>query len=484
MKKVLKFQLILCFLIILILGSFELSFSHPHVFSENSLTIIFDEEGMAGLKSKWVFDEYYSNMIIEDYDLDFNGEFDSKETASLETKEFNPLLNKNYFTHISINNKPFEIKTVEKFKAKLSGGILVTYEFYIPCKIKASTASQEIHFSQHDPEYYIKFDFASNQPVKMEGDSLFDIEYRIEENQKESFYFGSVHPVELILQFAVKGTQSPKEYIKENQPTSDRSFSLLGTISYWQKNLKDKMAELTRESKETGSLKPLMLLIIIAFVYGVIHAAGPGHGKVVTSSCLISRGWKYIEAIILGNMIALVHGITGILLVVTIHYILKKSISGSMESTSYYMQIVSYFLITLLGLFMLIRHLISFRHHKKNEEDLANLNRRFGEKPGHPLFIALVVGMIPCPGVVMVMLFCLSMNTIGLGIILALTQALGMAVTISAVGVFVVFGKNLTLNTVRGKMKWAEIAEHSLEFVSAILLTTIGILFLAASVWG
>ena len=52
---------------------------------------------------------------------------------------------------------------------------------------------------------------------------------------------------------------------------------------------------------------------------------------------------------------------------------------------------------------------------------------------------ALAVGLVPCPAVVMVMLFCLSMDALALGLVLAVFISLGMALTISGV-VIAVFG--------------------------------------------
>ena len=50
-------------------------FAHPHVFIHNSVTIVFDENGLAGFKVDWVFDEMFSNMIIHDYDQNKNKKF-------------------------------------------------------------------------------------------------------------------------------------------------------------------------------------------------------------------------------------------------------------------------------------------------------------------------------------------------------------------------------------------------------------------------
>jgi len=193
------------------------------------------------------------------------------------------------------------------------------------------------------------------------------------------------------------------------------------------------MTALTRQAKETGSLRPLLALIIMAFAYGVLHAAGPGHGKAVAVSYLLSRSKKPGRGIILGNLTALFHGLSGVGLVLIVHFALRKSITGSLESTARATQIISYSLIVLLGAVLLVKSLVSLRRHTGNKG--SSNSGRSEEKLMHPMAVALAVGMIPCPGVVLVMLFCLSLNVMGLGLLLAFSVTLGMGVTISAVGV-------------------------------------------------
>ena len=64
---------------------------------------------------------------------------------------------------------------------------------------------------------------------------------------------------------------------------------------------------------------------------------------------------------------------------------------------------------------------------------------------------AATVGLVPCPAVVTVMLFCLSMEALVLGLCLAACICLGMATTIACVVVAVILGKAGILNVVSEK---------------------------------
>ena len=254
----------------------------------------------------------------------------------------------------------------------------------------------------------------------------------------------------------------------------------LAKIAFWQQQLKQKMAALTRQAKETGSLRPLLALVIIAFVYGVLHAAGPGHGKAVAVSYLLSRSKKAGPGIILGNLIALFHGLSGAGLVLIVHFVLRKSITGSLESTARATQIISYSLIVLFGAVLLIKSLVSWRRHNGNKG--SSNSDRSEERLMHPMAVALAVGMIPCPGVVLVMLFCLSMNVMGLGLLLAFSVVLGMGVTISAVGVVAIMGKKLALGVMEGRHKMADKIELGIETAASFMVMTFGLLFLAVTI--
>ncbi len=191
------------FTTILLLAFSRVSFSHPHVFVANSLSMVFDDQGLAGVRVKWDFDEFFSSMIAGDYDLNQNSKLDKSEIALLKKEAFANLANFKYFTFIKIDGKPFDVQYVRDFHATLIEGKLV-YEFFIPCHVKAASNFKEFTVSQHDTTYYTYVGFAKDRPVRIEGGAVFEISHRIAENPNETYYFGMMHPVEVILRFRLK----------------------------------------------------------------------------------------------------------------------------------------------------------------------------------------------------------------------------------------------------------------------------------------
>lgn len=272
-------------------------------------------------------------------------------------------------------------------------------------------------------------------------------------------------------------SKGPSQDISQDRKAPPK-YPFLDKISAWQQRLNLKMAVLTRQAKETGRPGPLLLLIGIAFAYGVLHAAGPGHGKAVAASYLLSHTSKLSRGILLGNMAAFFHGTSGVLLVLVVHVVLMKGITGSLEHVTRTTQLISYVLVSVLGAILLARNILSWR--KANPgEDVHNTGRFPSKKRGY-IAMAFAVGVVPCPGVVLVMLFCLSLNEIGLGLLLALSLILGMAFTISVVSVFGIAGKHFALRILSPRPKLTMVIEKCIETAAAFMITALGVLFFAA----
>jgi len=184
----------------LLFVSADVSNSHPHVFIQNSLSIVFDQQGLAGVRVKWVFDEFFTSMIADEFDKNHNNKFEKPEIIDIKKGAFANLVKFNYFSFIKINGEPFTVEYVRDFSASLAGGNLI-YKFVIPCHVKAIATFKEFVIAQYDPTYYTRVAFAKERPVSLEGASAFEVRYRISKNTKEAYYYGQIHPVEVILKF-------------------------------------------------------------------------------------------------------------------------------------------------------------------------------------------------------------------------------------------------------------------------------------------
>ena len=285
----------------------------------------------------------------------------------------------------------------------------------------------------------------------------------------------------LCLAAPVAKAQNPFQSGKAAKPQESATASgpsLLVRISLLQQKLKQDMAGLVRQAKTTGDLTPLLTLLVIGFAYGAIHAAGPGHGKAVAMTYILSRKASVRSGLLLGVLIALVHGMSGALCVLILHGILKTGMSGTLGNVSRVTQVVSFSLILILGIGILVRNGCALVSAVRSGQGRAS--EKAAGATGALIPWAVSVGLVPCPGVIMVLLFCLSMDVLGLGIALAACISLGMAATISLVVVAVSKGKGMALSLlpIHGA---TEYLDHILGAASGMAAAALGGLFLAAA---
>jgi len=271
--------------------------------------------------------------------------------------------------------------------------------------------------------------------------------------------------------------QSSKPRESEEQTAAKRPSLLVG-ISIWQGELRQQMAELVRRAKNEGVLGPLAALLALAFGYGVLHAAGPGHGKVVAMTLILSRKASVRAGVLFGFGIAAVHGLSGTLSVLALYAILEVGVSGSLAKVTTVTQVVSFGLISILGLGILFVNMRALLFAVRQREEPRQDHAAASDRPLVPWAVA--VGIVPCPGVTMVLLFCLSMDALLLGLFLAACISLGMALTISAFVIAASQGKGLMLSFL--SKSGLPRLEHVFGALSGIAVAALGGVFLAASV--
>jgi nickel/cobalt exporter len=111
----------------------------------------------------------------------------------------------------------------------------------------------------------------------------------------------------------------------------------------------------------TGALKAmrqdgskLWILVGLSFVYGIFHAAGPGHGKAVISSYMLANEVALRRGIMLSFVSALLQAATAIVVMALVFLVLRGT-SISMTDATWFLEIVSYAMISAFGAWLLWR---------------------------------------------------------------------------------------------------------------------------------
>src|SRR5690606_10468738 len=99
----------------------------------------------------------------------------------------------------------------------------------------------------------------------------------------------------------------------------------------------------------------------LSFLYGVFHAAGPGHGKVVISSYVVANERQLRQGIVVSGISALMQAVVAIAFVLVLAGILNLT-STALGDAAHWVGVVSYALVALLGFWLVLRKVFGWGH--------------------------------------------------------------------------------------------------------------------------
>lgn len=143
--------------------------AHPHIFIEEHVEVLFDQNNATGVRMTWSFDELYSSMLRSDYTDTKKGPITAKDIKSLHDKAFTNLASVHYFTAVSLDGTPVTLGTPKDFTASFNTDDKAIYSFVIPLSLPKTAAKSLLEIAVFDPEYYVDFELASDDPVKASG---------------------------------------------------------------------------------------------------------------------------------------------------------------------------------------------------------------------------------------------------------------------------------------------------------------------------
>lgn len=251
-----------------------------------------------------------------------------------------------------------------------------------------------------------------------------------------------------------------------------------------------------RALKQDYSLSTAWGLIVISLLYGVFHAVGPGHGKAVITSYLLANERAVRQGIVLSLLSALMQGVTAVVLVMGGAWAFDLAGQRLLDS-AWSMEQFSFGLIAAIGLFMIWMVLTGRGHHHHDHGDHAHdghdhdhghvaLPQTSGDGQGLTLRravpIILAVGIRPCGGALIVLVFALTNGLVFAGIGATFAMSLGTGLTVSVLAILTLTSKGLVLRFARRDMAWAGRIETGLRLFGGLALLAFGALFLLASI--
>lgn len=272
---------------------------------------------------------------------------------------------------------------------------------------------------------------------------------------------------------------------------------LLLKIAVVQQDLNRDLHAKLNEIQTSDSILPALIVIGVAFLYGVFHAAGPGHGKFIVTSYFLARNGPVSHGIIMSGLIALTQALSAIIIVFVLVFALGL---GRIQVLGYAVtiELVSYALVILLGLYMAWgafrgkdcdhSHGPADGHHHDHGHDhdhhhaaAATTDGSWYRQGRDMILTAVAAGIRPCTGAIILLLFTMANGLYAVGILGSLAMALGVAITVSVVGLLAIGARRTLIHATDEHGAAQPLILRGVGMLGALFVVTIGaLLFLAA----
>ncbi len=190
-----------------------------------------------------------------------------------------------------------------------------------------------------------------------------------------------------------------------------------GFLLRGQLNLRNALAQYLASWQGSQSASMLLAITGIAFLYGILHALGPGHRKTVVFSIYIARKAPWWEPVASSLALAGLHGGMAVLLLLVFRGV-SGAISAATDSLTIYMEGFAYCALIAMAAILLVRAIVDLakgRTHADNSMSLGAL---------------VLTGIYPCPGAILILVLSLTLNILSIGIVAVVAMSLGMSLPI------------------------------------------------------
>jgi nickel/cobalt transporter (NicO) family protein len=315
--------------------------------------------------------------------------------------------------------------------------------------------------------------------------------------------------------------------MSRSQASAPVMGGVLGWIFAKQAEFYRQFSGLIRAAKADGSAA--WSLMGLSFLYGIFHAAGPGHGKAVISSYLVANEETWKRGVVLSFVSALVQALVAVL-VVGIAAALLNATAASMGRAVNVIEILSYSLIVLIGVRLLwvkgrafiaaaqtlhrpaplgaaatppdhghcTHHAHGHHHHHHGceehdqhhhhcEDDASAWGHAHAPEPEElagpggwkrGLSAVVAVGLRPCSGAILVLVFALAQGLFWAGIASTFVMGIGTAVTVALVASIAVGAKAWAKRFAESRSGYGLLAMRGIEACAAVVIIAFGALLL------
>ena len=298
---------------------------------------------------------------------------------------------------------------------------------------------------------------------------------------------------------------------------------LFGWVLAKQAAFYHELSGLIRAAKTDGSA--VKGLLAVSFLYGIFHAAGPGHGKAVISSYLIANQETWRRGIVLSFASAMLQAIVAVA-IVGIAAALLGATRRTMCTADWVIEVASYSLIIAVGARLLwvkgrgflttlhavrraplpapVGAAVTERHEHHHDHDHQHHGHDHAHGHGHhhdeacdhdhgpdPASLAgpggwrrglsaiFAVGLRPCSGAILVLVFALAQGLFWAGAAATFVMGLGTAITVAAIATIALGARGVAEKMAASRAGYGTLAMRGIEVAAAALIIAFGALLLA-----
>jgi ABC-type nickel/cobalt efflux system permease component RcnA len=203
----------------------------------------------------------------------------------------------------------------------------------------------------------------------------------------------------------------------------------------------------------------VLLSLAIAAFWGAAHALTPGHGKAIVAGYLVGTKGRPLDAVLLGWIVTVTHTI-GVFALGFVTLLLSQFIVP--ESLYPWLTFASGLLVVGVGATVLWSRARGRGHGHAHEHD--HIERR------SLLGVGIAAGLLPCPSALVVLLSAIALHRIGFGLALIVAFSVGLAATITSIGLVAVLAKRAF-----GRLSLDGPLVRLLPAASALVILAVGI---------
>jgi nickel/cobalt transporter (NicO) family protein len=535
--------------------------AHPHVWADTAAEILFDANGqIAAIRHHWRFDEGFSAYALQGLDADGDGLYSTEELEPLARENVESVGEFDYFTFLTIGDYQAGYAAPKDYHLDYDGTRL-TLHYTLPLAQPIHSKSP-IRLEIYDPEYYVAFALPSAEAVRLvdapagcrltvhpaqepdaaaaEALAAIGPDQRELPPEMQALTGGIENSAEIVCGEAVAAAHSsagdavtamagsgdvagdltalPEQMPADTPAAADQleqpaaSPGLMARIAALQTAFNRDLTAALKGLKEGGAF---WWLGGISFLYGIVHAAGPGHGKVVISSYLLANEQSVRRGVLIAFAAAFVQAAVAVGLIAVLAALLNMT-STAITGAAWLFEAGSFALVAALGLYLLARksraalamlrggdphaHHGHHHHHHHGRTRLAprslgaaavhdahdqHHGRDAASADGKMSALAAIasVGIRPCSGALVILVFALAQGIFWAGIASTFVMALGTALTVAMLAALAVGAKDVARKFAGGSDRRAGQVMLVLELFAALFITALGLTLFVGSLY-